>query len=305
MLVLESSEDRAKLEELLAKSVPESLRVYGSVFYINRGNPFNMEVLVDSWPDFKTVISKSQPMEMVNDLDIYTNAYFIFTKDPKDLAKILQTTNVINWTQCFQIEGLQKCLDDVIMAVAESKRVDVERDQALLFVRDIHLGDSDMKPNMNSEKTSTLQTSSQHKERGGHPELPLSPLREADAELVNANWVNGGNVESLNFARRCIQKLPTLCMLDLEGKPISWYVMDQTAEMRMAYTIPEFRRRGLSTRLLESFMDTLCRQWHDFPFYFITGEDNKQAQGVARKVGLREAPCRYRRWICRTFAKSF
>ncbi|XP_069083547.1 glycine N-acyltransferase-like [Pleurodeles waltl] len=104
MLVLESSEDRKKLEELLAQSVPESMKVYGSIFYINRGNPLNMEVLVDSWPDFKTVICKKRPAEMIDDTNFYINTYNVFTKDPENFREMLWSADVINWNQCLLIQ---------------------------------------------------------------------------------------------------------------------------------------------------------------------------------------------------------
>jgi hypothetical protein len=34
------------------------LQVYGAVMNINRGNPFQKEVVLDSWPDFKAVITR-------------------------------------------------------------------------------------------------------------------------------------------------------------------------------------------------------------------------------------------------------
>lgn len=36
------------------------LQVYRAVMNINRGNPFRKEVVVDSWPDFKAVITRPQ-----------------------------------------------------------------------------------------------------------------------------------------------------------------------------------------------------------------------------------------------------
>lgn len=304
MLVLESSEDLKKIEELLTQSVPESLMVYGSIFYINRGNPLHMEVLVDSWPDFKTVICKSRPEEMVDDTDICTNIYFIFTTDSENLRTMLRTSNVINWNQCLQIEGLQKNIDNVIMSIAISKGLAVEREQALLFVRDIHLGVSLESPHMNMMEKPAAQTSCQLKTRNNQLAFQSCPVSAADAELVNAAWVNGGTEASLRFVRRCISQLPTLCIRDSEGKPISWYVMDQKAEMRMAYTVPDYRNQGLSTTLLKSFMATLCIQQDDFPFYYITGEHNVQAQSVARKVGLHKARCGYIQWICRPLGRK-
>ncbi|NXW51331.1 GLYL3 protein, partial [Nyctiprogne leucopyga] len=60
MLVLDCSMKLQMLEKMLRWSFPESLKVYGAVMNINRGNPFRKEVVVDSWPDFKAVITRPQ-----------------------------------------------------------------------------------------------------------------------------------------------------------------------------------------------------------------------------------------------------
>ncbi|KAJ1166765.1 hypothetical protein NDU88_007161 [Pleurodeles waltl] len=299
MLVLESTEDGKKVEEILAQSVPESLTVYGSVFHINRGNPLNMEVLVDSWPDFKTVICKPRPEEMVDDTNIYTNLYFIFTTDPENLRAMLRTSNVINWNQCLQIEGPQQCLDNVIMSIAELKGMEVEREQSFLFVRKEHLGDSEKSPSVNLEVNAPARTSSHLRARDDQPAFQCSPLSVAEAELVNKFWINGGNENSLKVVRQCIQTMPNFCMRGPGGKPITWVVMDQTAELRMGYTLPEYRDMGLFTSLVITFIVFLHLQWDDFPFHFITSKDNFRIHSVARTVRLWKAPCGYHLWICR------
>ncbi|NXA13397.1 GLYL3 protein, partial [Sapayoa aenigma] len=60
MLVLNCSRKLQMLEKMLRRSFPTSLKVYGAVMNINRGNPFRAEVVVDSWPDFKAVIARPQ-----------------------------------------------------------------------------------------------------------------------------------------------------------------------------------------------------------------------------------------------------
>ncbi|KGL88688.1 Glycine N-acyltransferase-like 3, partial [Charadrius vociferus] len=60
MLVLNCPMKLQMLEKMLRWSFPASLKVYGAVMNINRGNPFRKEVVVDSWPDFKAVITRPQ-----------------------------------------------------------------------------------------------------------------------------------------------------------------------------------------------------------------------------------------------------
>ncbi|KAK7901433.1 hypothetical protein WMY93_018202 [Mugilogobius chulae] len=44
-------------EEVLKKHLPKSFKVYGFLYYINRGKPTTLEVVVDEWPDFKVIIA--------------------------------------------------------------------------------------------------------------------------------------------------------------------------------------------------------------------------------------------------------
>ncbi|NXU96252.1 GLYL3 protein, partial [Cettia cetti] len=47
-----------RLEEMLRKSLPLALPVFGAVLNINRGNPGHFEVLVDKWPEFGAVLAR-------------------------------------------------------------------------------------------------------------------------------------------------------------------------------------------------------------------------------------------------------
>ncbi|NXW60588.1 GLYL3 protein, partial [Eurystomus gularis] len=58
MLILRCSAQLQRLEEALRKSLPLTLPVYGAVMNINRGNPGEYEVVVDSWPNFGAVLAR-------------------------------------------------------------------------------------------------------------------------------------------------------------------------------------------------------------------------------------------------------
>ncbi|XP_016068141.1 PREDICTED: glycine N-acyltransferase-like protein 3 [Miniopterus natalensis] len=126
MLVLACSTKLLTLEKMLKSHFPESLKVYGAVMNINRGNPFQKEVVLDSWPDFKAVITQRQKEAETDNLDHYTNAYAVFYKDVAAYRRLLEERDVINWDQVFQIQGLQSELYDISRAVATSKQVDVK-----------------------------------------------------------------------------------------------------------------------------------------------------------------------------------
>ncbi|PIO29075.1 hypothetical protein AB205_0160690, partial [Aquarana catesbeiana] len=58
MSVLTCSSKLTALRTLLTHSFPQSLKVCGGLQHVLTGNAFRLEVLVDQWPDFSTVICR-------------------------------------------------------------------------------------------------------------------------------------------------------------------------------------------------------------------------------------------------------
>ncbi|NXW08157.1 GLYL3 protein, partial [Fregetta grallaria] len=58
MLILTCPAQLQRLEGALRRSLPLALPVYGAVMNINRGNPGEFEVAVDSWPCFGAVLAR-------------------------------------------------------------------------------------------------------------------------------------------------------------------------------------------------------------------------------------------------------
>lgn len=38
--------------------------------------------------------------------------------------------------------------------------------------------------------------------------------------------------------------LPNHCVMNEKGRPVSWVLSDELCELKMAYTLPEYRRAG-------------------------------------------------------------
>ncbi|PNJ22311.1 GLYAT isoform 2, partial [Pongo abelii] len=121
------------LQKSLRKGLPEPLKVYETIFYINQGNPFNLKTLVDKWPDFNTVVVCPQE-QMTDDLDHYTNTYKIYSKDPMKCQEFLGLPEVINWKQHLQIQSSQSSLDKVIENLAAISLGRVKQTQCILYV---------------------------------------------------------------------------------------------------------------------------------------------------------------------------
>ncbi|XP_055404027.1 glycine N-acyltransferase-like [Bubalus kerabau] len=290
MLHLQGPQMLQMLEKSLRKSIPESLKVYGTTFHINQGNPFKLKALVDKWPDFNTVVIRPQEQEMTDDLDHYTNTYQVYSKDPKKCQEFLGSPEVINWKQHLQIQSSQSSLDDVITNLAAIKSGKVKQTQCFLY--------------MASEPTKKLATSlleaknvsvNSGKHKPSHQKmLTLSTLDPAHAVLVNKLWYFGGNERSQRFIERCIQTFPSTCLLGPEGTPVSWMLMDQTGELRMAGTLPEYRAQGLISYISCVQVQTLDRL--GFPLYSHVDKANHIMQKVCSNMQSIFVPHGWNQW---------
>ncbi|XP_027717156.1 putative glycine N-acyltransferase-like protein 1B [Vombatus ursinus] len=283
------------LYQLLAQSIPESLKVYGAIFHIIHGNPFNLEVLVDSWPDYQTVVTRPKKQEMVDKLDRYTNTYYIFTKDLQKCQQFLESTEVIDWKQVIQIQGCQESLDKRLRKIAASKFLQVEHLSNVLFVKEeiLQLGTTEGKLVTTVPDTKVFER---------NLELTFARLNASHAKLVNDHWELGLNEKSLNYVIRCIQNLPTFCLLDSEGNPISWVVMDQTGELRMACTLPQYRAKGIGHYLKVNTLQYLFKE--NIPFFLHIAEKKKYLFRGLIQSGFHSYPHGWNQWTLTPKMKS-
>ncbi|XP_008151525.2 glycine N-acyltransferase-like protein 3 [Eptesicus fuscus] len=283
MLVLNCATKLLTLEKVLKSHFPESLKVYGAVMNINRGNPFQKEVVLDSWPDFKAVITRRQREAETDNLDHYTNGYAVFYKDVRAYQRLLEEPDVINWDQVFHIQGLQSELYDVSKAVASSKQLDVK----LTSSKAVRLSLVSAPPD-----TSLLRSSPPR----------LTYLSVADADLLNRTWSRGGNEQCLRYIANLISCFPSVCVRDENGRPVSWSITDQFATMCHGYTLPEHRRKGYSQLVAL----TLARKLHSrgFPMQGNVLDDNVASISLLKTIKAEFLPCRFHRLILTPAALS-
>ncbi|KAM9660530.1 glycine N-acyltransferase-like protein 1 [Trichechus inunguis] len=294
MLLLRDSPKLLDLFKSLARSIPESLKVYGSIYHINHGNAFNMEVLVDTWPEYQTVIIRPQKQEMTDDKNQYINTYSIFSKEPQKLQEILENYEVINWKQILQIQGCQESLGEGIRRAAFLKSVKVKYDDALLFItKDI----LKFTVSNNTKLESWGETGHPEEEYGsGDPNFKFSPLDISHSGLVNDSWKLGQNEKSLLYIQRCIQTQPAYCLLGPEGHPVTWAILQPTSEMGVAYTLDGYRRRGILKQLVAHYLKFLRQK--NMPFYLSVVKENEAALRFVTQFGFFEASCGWHRWTC-------
>uniref|UniRef100_A0A8B9BGF8 Glycine N-acyltransferase-like protein n=1 Tax=Anser brachyrhynchus TaxID=132585 RepID=A0A8B9BGF8_9AVES len=256
MLVLNCSTKLQMLEKILQGSFPESLKVYGAVMNINRGNPFRKEVVVDSWSDFKVVITR--PQRQTDDLDHYTNAHAVFYKEPHAYRELLENTNAINWGQIFQIQGH---LWNVLCGFRSlyKQRPKMEHSSPLQLFTKLQTTEFSSLENVIHSFYFLIHFLCSLRM---DPKFTLAYLDISHSSLLNKTWSRGGNPRCEKYLANLICCFPSVCVLDDKGYPLSWSLTDQFATMIHSYTLPEHRRKGFS-RLVTT---TLAKKLHSCGF---------------------------------------
>ncbi|DAA21602.1 TPA: glycine N-acyltransferase [Bos taurus] len=292
MFLLQGAQMLQMLEKSLRKSLPMSLKVYGTVMHMNHGNPFNLKALVDKWPDFQTVVIRPQEQDMKDDLDHYTNTYHVYSEDLKNCQEFLDLPEVINWKQHLQIQSTQSSLNEVIQNLAATKSFKVKRSKNILYMASETI--KELTPSLLDVKNLPVGDG---KPKAIDPEMfKLSSVDPSHAAVVNRFWLFGGNERSLRFIERCIQSFPNFCLLGPEGTPVSWSLMDQTGEMRMAGTLPEYRAQGLVTHAI--YQQAQCLLKRGFPVYSHVDPKNQIMQKMSQSLNHVPMPSDWNQWNC-------
>ncbi|XP_036034332.1 glycine N-acyltransferase-like protein Keg1 [Onychomys torridus] len=290
MFYLQGSQMLQSLENSLRKYLPESLKVYGTVFHMNQGNPFKVKALVDKWPDFNTVVIRPQEQDMTDDLDHYINTYLIYSKDPNNCQMFLGSSEVINWKQHLQIQSSQASLDKVIKRLGVINLGNVKHTQCFLYM--ILETAKKLAPSLVDAKNVVL---SSDKVKPINQELfKFASLDVTHAALVNSIWHFGGNEKSQKFIERCIHTFPSFCIMGPEGIPMSWALMDHTGEMRMGGTLPQYRRQGLIYHIASHQIQALGNL--GFPLYAHIDKANFTMQRMAARMAYVTMPCTWNQW---------
>lgn len=291
-MIVQGAQMLQMLEKSLRKYLPESLKVYGTVYHIIHGNPFNLKALVDKWPDFNTVVVRPQEQEMADDLDYYTNTYQIYSKDPQNCQEFLDSSEVINWKQHLQIQSSQSLLNKTIQNLASIQSFQVKHSENILYVTSETI--KRLFPSLLDTKN--LSPGSGKPKAINQDMFKLSSLDATHAALVNKFWLFGGNEKSQRFIERCIKYFPSSCVLGPEGTPASWTLMDQTGEMRMGGTLPQYRAQGLVSFVVYS-QDQIMKK-RGFPVYSHTDKSNTAMQKMSYSLQHLPMPCAWNQWEC-------
>lgn len=85
-----------------------------------------------------------------------------------------------------------------------------------------------------------------------------------------------------------VQCFPSICLLNTEGQPVAWSMMDSFGAMGHGYTLPSFRRRGYSTLVRKALSVKLHAA--GYPVYGHVAQDNVVMQKALERDGQQRFP---------------
>ncbi|XP_019412184.1 PREDICTED: glycine N-acyltransferase-like protein 3 isoform X2 [Crocodylus porosus] len=237
--------------------------VLGAVMNICRGNPAGHEVLVDSWPNFKAVLTRPRKEVATDNSDFYANMHAAFYRDLDAYRALLSSPGAINWAQTFRIHGLQDSVYEASREIAGAKGFQVYPSTYLVYL----LPSSSAIPDVRLD-----------------PAMRLSNLDVSHVDLLNKTWYYGGNEWSRRYIDMLIRSFPSICFLDAAGHPISWNITDPFGAMSIGYTLPEHRGCGYSSALC--FILAQKIQAQGYPIYGNVALDNHPMQRLQQWLGF-------------------
>ncbi|KAL8182924.1 UNVERIFIED_CONTAM: hypothetical protein K2H54_007850 [Gekko kuhli] len=233
--------------------------------HINRGNPAQHEVIVDSWPEFKAVLTRPRKEVVKDKWDFYANLHAVFYRDVDACRAMLENAEAVDWRKAFQLHGIQDGMYEVARDIAEARQVHLE---PYLYVTCLH-------PGPPASCQSWMKSDS----------LRFGILNPSHAAILNDAWDFGGNNRSLCYLESLIRYFPSACLMNKEGQLVSWSLSDPFACMTHGYTFPQYRGQGCVQAVLQSISRKLYAG--GFPLYCGVLPENQPSKQALKHQGFR------------------
>ncbi|XP_076019339.1 glycine N-acyltransferase-like protein 3 [Genypterus blacodes] len=262
-------------EEVLLKQLPKSYKVYGFICAINRNKPTTLDVVVDSWPDFKVIICRPDPRNK-RALEFQKKVTY-YSLDEQVLRRMLTEQNVLDWSTYFLIAGFDFGHASLLKEVSSARGVNSRR---FTLVHLMYLPDC-----------SPLLTSA----AGSELESRVSSLNHSHVDVVNNNWKFGGDKTGHQTITNLIINFPTCCITDGHGQLVAWILSYDYCAMGMLYTLPEHRGKGYAKVLVSTMAKRLHTQ--GYPVYCFIEEENMASYRLFKNLGFTEDPSYRAAWF--------
>uniref|UniRef100_A0A8C3XVV8 Glycine N-acyltransferase-like protein n=1 Tax=Chelydra serpentina TaxID=8475 RepID=A0A8C3XVV8_CHESE len=284
MLLLSCSSKLRLLEGTLRRHLPEMLPVHGVMMNINCGKPAGQEVLVDTWPEFKAILTRPhREVRWHGTTDFYTNMYTAFYRDLDAYWALLGSA--VNWGQAFHIHSN--------MGPTALGRLPQQLSIYVLSGPNPWIPPYIPSPDALSSPL-RLRSCSHELSEGKvpmgqlDPAVRLSTLDVSHAVLVNETWAFGGNENSRRYLANLIRRFPNVCLLDAAERPVSWTITDPFGTTKHSYTLPQHQRCGYM-QVLMNVMAKQMQAW-GYPSFCHVATDNYPMQRLQERQGFPRQP---------------
>ncbi|NXV30255.1 GLYL3 protein, partial [Rissa tridactyla] len=208
MLILTCLSQLQRLEEALRRSLPLALPVYGAVLNINRGNPGELEVVVDSWPNFGAILARRRGEGCRRGWPRCRRP----SRGPREWSWRSPTTT-------------PTCTPTPAPCLSPGERNHPPPPPSV--------GRTPIVPQLTAPPGRRLA-----------PGVRVGTLSPAHVDLLNETWPYGGNVRSRRYLGELLGRYPHFCLQDGAGDPLSWTLTDHFGTGTHGYTLPGHRRHG-------------------------------------------------------------
>lgn len=263
-------------EEVLKKHLPKSYKVYGFLHSMNRGKPSTVEVVVDSWPDFKVIICRPD-LKNKHAFD-YLTKVTLYSMDQQSLKETLAQEGAVDWSSEFMFGGLDVTNLSIIRDACATKGLKL-KSFTNISVHLMHLPDiSHLNPVTVDRELESRITS-----------LDLSHI-----DLVNNTWKYGRNERGYRNIKNLISNFHSCCIKDEQGQPVSWILTYDYCALGILYTLPEHRGKGYAKVLVCA----LAKKLHadGFPLFCFIEEDSTVSYKLFKSLGFTEDPSYRAAW---------
>ncbi|XP_019726036.1 glycine N-acyltransferase-like protein 3 isoform X1 [Hippocampus comes] len=274
MKVLQKDEHMAA-ESVLLKHLPKSFQVYGYLHACNRNKQTNIQIVVDTWPDFKVIICRPDPEN--KQASDWRKKVTFYCLDEKMLRKMLLEEDAIDWSADFTFE----CFDNSHTGLLKEVSTQIQVSHThLICAYQLYLPNSShlVTPAFNSDINSRI-----------------SSLDLSHAHLVNQTWKFGGDELGYKKIVRQISNFPSYCITDHQGQPVSWLLLHENLSLGMLYTLPEHRRKGYATVLVYTMAQRLLAE--GYPVFTYVEEGNMVSFKMFKNLGFIDDPSVRRIWF--------
>ncbi|KAJ0066776.1 hypothetical protein NL108_002330 [Boleophthalmus pectinirostris] len=121
--------------------------------------------------------------------------------------------------------------------------------------------------------------------------ISIGSLNESHIEIVIKTW-KFGRKDAWGMIKNMVFNFPSCCILDAEGRPVSWVLTYACGSMGMLYTVPEHRGKGYAKMVISA----LARRFftEGYPVYCFIEEDNTVSCQLFKGLGFTEDDPTYR-----------